>query len=620
MEQFIDGIWRYARIGARYTLPRPVRHHLLMTYFSYLRFKSRPLTVRRFALGMPRYTMVSLRYVLPRPIRQGIAHAHFNYLKVRSRVASQVVKRLGDLIIASGLQKKVHALPLLRALQPYLNTYLAIRLLRDSELGAPEAYEHALALLQGCKPATLASLPEYALQQALECLATYGEHDLIVSIASQFRRAPHGVYPGPAILVSAACVAVREEALVAPLLAAIVEDPRKANEIGRLAGVYEVRTLFPPHWSRHDPQGTVGFTDPWIMGEPSEKRTVLPLPYEGCASLDNACIIGGFNVIDAEGCLVVYDYAGHPSLPHVAGLRNQVRGTALAMNRAVVICPYRRRANLASAILIGGRIESNYFHWIVEYLPRLLTAIEGGATNDIPLLIPAGMPQSMRRALEIINQEAFPVYEYEPDTLLEVDRLFIPSMHSCIVDGLALPLSRIGVLSPRHLQFVRERILQHVAKLDREVAAPTHDSPDKILLLRGRRARAVTSELVIQSELMKQGFVAVDPVALSFEDQVRLFRDAKVIVAASGAALTNLLFCSKDPAVFSLIAGHNVEFSLFANLLQIAGRGCFTHVPGKATTTARESPNAEFYVHANYEVEPDDVIKAIKTMTTGRDF
>jgi hypothetical protein len=346
--------------------------------------------------------------------------------------------------------------------------------------------------------------------------------------------------------------------------------------------------------------------DPLIMGRPSEHFLTLPLPFQGCFAIERARVFGEFNIIDENDRLVVYDHAGHPRLPEVAGQALEVRGTPLAMDRAAVYYAYNRRERAPSAIHIAGRCAPNYFHWMIEYLPRVLTAIEAGVDPDAKLLIPANMPISMCRALDIVNAGRFPVHEFASGILLEVDKLFVPSMPSCIVDGRALPLSRISALSPRHLRFVRERILRHV-QCD-ESARPL---PRKVFLTRGRRVRSLDTEDQIRSALAAKGFVAVDPAKLRFEDQVRLFRDAEVIVSSSGAALTNLLFCERSPNVIALIGTHNVDFNLFSNVLQIAGGGRFSHVTGRPLTTATQSVNEHHYIHVDYGVRVQDVMETL---------
>ena len=206
--------------------------------------------------------------------------------------------------------------------------------------------------------------------------------------------------------------------------------------------------------------------------------------------------------------------------------------------------------------------------------------------GNAPLIIPANIPESMRRALDIVNAGRFPVHELARGALLSADRLHVPSMQSYVVDGRAIPFPRIGALSARHLRFVRERILRFVNESE-----PSRRFPQKVYLSRGRRARTATNENEIQGALESKGFFMIDPVALDFVDQVRLFRDAEVIVGATGAASHQPTILRTRSGVFALVAvKQNIDFTLFTNVLQVAGGGRYNQVPGNFDRFASSRP------------------------------
>jgi capsular polysaccharide biosynthesis protein len=62
----------------------------------------------------------------------------------------------------------------------------------------------------------------------------------------------------------------------------------------------------------------------------------------------------------------------------------------------------------------------------------------------------------------------------------------------------------------------------------------------------------VENEADVLALLEPLGFTCVDPGSLSVADQIRTFAEADVIVAAHGAALANLVFCSPGSAVVEL--------------------------------------------------------------------
>lgn len=61
--------------------------------------------------------------------------------------------------------------------------------------------------------------------------------------------------------------------------------------------------------------------------------------------------------------------------------------------------------------------------------------------------------------------------------------------------------------------------------------------------------RRLLNESEVRSFLERKGFEIVDPGGLSFAEQVKLFNEARIIVAQHGAALTNLLFMTRGSVI-----------------------------------------------------------------------
>lgn len=492
----------------------------------------------------------------------------------------------------------------------WLRAGVAYHLLRLSELHPGDYYERAHDLLMDCDLQIFFDGPLSLRESALTCLVAYGEREKILAVTKMAleRNVPTGD-PSLALVLGAACLGVNAEAEAASLFADWHNKPADADGGGYLAGVFPVRILFPKHCGRTDEAGSCTFTLPGIMGRFTDAKVRLPLPFEDCAVIENAQIAGSFTILDDQGSIVVYDLAGHPRHHYVAGHYTLMKGSSLAMDRAVMFYPYKAQAHLPSAIHLAGRSSVNYFHWMVEYLPRMLNAIEAGVARGTPLIAPADIPESMRRALELANDGYFSIHWHAPDTLLKVDKLYVPSMQSFIVDGRSLPFNMIGALSSRHLRFVRDRILQHVAK-----NSDDRRFPERIYLLRGHRARGISTEKKIGQILEREGFVALDPATWCFEDQVRLFRDAKIIVGGTGAGFTNLMFCTQSPDVLAFIGSHNEDFALFSNLLQAVGGGRYTQVLGKPEMLASSAPSDDHYVHVNFSIKAGDVLKTLRRL------
>ncbi|MBU4433086.1 MAG: DUF563 domain-containing protein, partial [Alphaproteobacteria bacterium] len=69
---------------------------------------------------------------------------------------------------------------------------------------------------------------------------------------------------------------------------------------------------------------------------------------------------------------------------------------------------------------------------------------------------------------------------------------------------------------------------------------------------RGDDKRLMINEAELEAELEARGFTVVRPETLPVARQIALFRDADIIVAPTGAALANALFCKPDAKVFEI--------------------------------------------------------------------
>jgi hypothetical protein len=376
---------------------------------------------------------------------------------------------------------------------------------------------------------------------------------------------------------------------------------------GSIQAILPVRPLFPSHWPKAENGAVEHFPLPRVAGAPSARMCRVPVPDRAVAIEENAQVIGNFTVLGSDDACCVYDWAATPALPYVAGESAYLKGTSLDMDRAVTLYEWAGEQEHDEALHLAGRCAVNYFHWIIEYLPRLLLAEDFGVPAGIPALVPEGMPRQMQEVGEIANGGRFRLIEKPFDVRASVKRLYIPSMPTCIVDGRALPFPMIGGMDRSLFRRYRRRILDHVA------GRSGLDLPKRVHLTRNAKHRQLDNESEIIAALEKRGFVAIDPVTLSFSDQVRLFRDAEAITGAGGAAFTNLLFCESQPFVAMSVAAHNVDFPLFANLLDIAG-GRFSHVPGRPLVDPMGCINEDQYVHVDYATSAKAFIDTLDRM------
>lgn len=88
-------------------------------------------------------------------------------------------------------------------------------------------------------------------------------------------------------------------------------------------------------------------------------------------------------------------------------------------------------------------------------------------------------------------------------------------------------------------------------------AGPASDAPRRILVTRRSAAaapgaRVLLDEEAIAARLARLGFVAIDPQAMTLEQQIRAFAAAEMVAGIGGAGLFNTVFCRPGTKVLSV--------------------------------------------------------------------
>lgn len=193
---------------------------------------------------------------------------------------------------------------------------------------------------------------------------------------------------------------------------------------------------------------------------------------------------------------------------------------------------------------------SNFHHWFFEVLPKLWWYDELVAELDrSPRLIThSPLTRFQSRSLELLG--------YDPDAVVthtrgrsRVDRLYL-APHPIRLKG-----NQLNSL-PSQLRWVGDRIAGGVA--DR-----ASEFPDRVYISRqDATRRRVTNEDRVMESLSRLGFERCVPGQLSYEDQVRLFRGADVIVGPHGMGFTNLVYAD-DAAVIELFPENGATETYF---------------------------------------------------------
>ena len=195
----------------------------------------------------------------------------------------------------------------------------------------------------------------------------------------------------------------------------------------------------------------------------------------------------------------------------------------------------RRAPRIAGEhLLIAGSDKHNYGHYLHDIAPL----IDLGARMRAPMLTWTLRPWQ-RALIARLDVPQGLIREIRPRPVF-LEHAIASDRFTGLASQNAHPQSREAFA----------RILANVRKR----AAPI-STPPRVLICRGpSNSRNLTNRAAMIEALKPLGFVAIQPDKLTFDQQVLLFAQAKVIVCEFGAALSNAYFCAPETKIVEIIA------------------------------------------------------------------
>lgn len=192
--------------------------------------------------------------------------------------------------------------------------------------------------------------------------------------------------------------------------------------------------------------------------------------------------------------------------------------------------PEHRIDGVATTIAAPGR-GLNYFHWVIDMLPRLFALEHTGEPATV--VCSERVPSFVRELFERVAPDHLKVRFFPPQAIVRADVVRFPGFTTAWGHGL---------LRPEIARWLRARLL------GRE---PTRPEPGRRLYIRrvGTRWNVIRNEAEVIRALAAFDVEAVQPDLLSVSEQVELFADAELIVGPHGAGLTNAAVADRAAVV-----------------------------------------------------------------------
>ena len=260
---------------------------------------------------------------------------------------------------------------------------------------------------------------------------------------------------------------------------------------------------------------------------------------------------------------------------------------------------------------------SNYFHAVIEVAGRYLAYLAHHAADSAPqtLLIDECLPRSVQRLIAFAAPRHHELRFLPAGASVVTESLRFPRQVATIPDVyFRQPREReqwIDEDALREIKAAGERLLRSSPAGDRSGLGP------RILLKRTSRSRAASGFAQLQEHLARERFSVFQPgSATSLEDQINVFRSAEIVVAPTGAALTNILFM-RPGSTAVIVSGDqpSLAIGLWDQLAAISGVRV-VHVRGPVVHHGNTV--GELYRQHDFVIPLDDVAAAIADAESSR--
>lgn len=256
---------------------------------------------------------------------------------------------------------------------------------------------------------------------------------------------------------------------------------------------------------------------------------------------------------------------------------------------------------IPAGIHLTGEHEANYFHWIVEVLPRLFLCEKMLADKQTPILVTEGLHENLYALLNIIRSPARPVLPMKKDRYYSVKSLIYPSDLTRILDT----YDRAPGHDTTYLPVALLRAMK--TEIKNTINAKTSNFGKRIYIKRKSTYRRLLNESAIEELLSDHGFDTVDTGELSIEEQIGVFAHCELIVGPSGAAMTNMLWCRPETRIVILHSDHPFKKYPYWNAL---ARACELQITFLAGLRAHNITDM-FEAHDDFNINPEELRRVL---------
>ena len=195
------------------------------------------------------------------------------------------------------------------------------------------------------------------------------------------------------------------------------------------------------------------------------------------------------------------------------------------------------------SLVQGASGNKNYFHWLFDILPRVKIFSELNELKNIDYFYLPELAQFQKDSLNFLGLNNVKILNANKYRHIQAEKLFITD-HPWYKEGYIL--EAVNNMPNWIIHWLRSSFINKSEKFE---------CNEKIFIDRTESEYnhcQIQNNIEISNFLNKEGFTSYKVGKLPFAKQIHLFKNAKVIVGAHGAAFANLLFCQENTKVIDI--------------------------------------------------------------------
>jgi capsular polysaccharide biosynthesis protein len=251
----------------------------------------------------------------------------------------------------------------------------------------------------------------------------------------------------------------------------------------------------------------------------------------------------------------------------------------MAHSESVAIVRLNEFETLDSGFFLGGSGSQNYYHFLIEILPKLQYFPKvSKMMGKVPILVNRIVNDitSFSKLLNVAmhNIDAELVF-LEPEKTYKIKCCYYISNVNGLVFNFKPKIKNLSTPPPH--SFFRRDSLDYIKNIGISLLDNAnrehvfHEQLPKKIFLGRKSIRRIYNQDEVYEVFKKRGYKMIFPEDHCIEDQVRLFQNADCIAGPTGAAWTNLVFCEQKAKCLCWMDEIISWLSIFTNLAKYSG-------------------------------------------------